>query len=483
MSKLTQNIDLRLGQNLVMTPQLQQAIKLLQMSNLELDAFLEGELEQNPLLEKIDAEGKETSLDQKADAETAADNAADQNELPDNQQPLEDFDAGSKMAEIGAGGNSAFEEMEESRDARLQETKTLRDHLTTQLAMSIEQERDRMIGALLIDQLDEAGYLRADVRELSERLSAPMERIHAVLRILRGFDPPGVFAHDLADCLGLQLEDQGKLDAPMKTLLRHLDLIASRDTRKLAQLCEVNDQYLADMIAEIKALNPKPASAFDHTVTQTAVPDVLMKTLPKNLGGGWRVELNNDTLPRVLINQTYFQDVLSRAKTDKDKSYLNTQMSSASWLVKALDQRAQTILKVASAIVEEQEGFFLYGIEYLKPLTLKDIAETIQMHESTVSRVTTNKFIGTPRGIFELKFFFTTAIAGTSGQMHSAESVKSKVKSLIDAETVQKILSDDDIVDLLKKDGIDIARRTVAKYREALRIPSSVDRRKIKRNS
>lgn len=466
-----------------MTPQLQQAIKLLQMSNLELDAFLDSEIEQNPLLEKIDPERSDVSLDARTEAETQAENQNDQNDLPDSQQ-LQDFDAGSKMADIGAGGSLKFDDFDDSSDQRLQEIKTLRDHLNNQLAMSLENEQDRIIGALLIDQLDEAGYLRANVIELSERLGAPLERMRNVLKILRELDPAGVFATDLADCLSLQLEDQGKLDGPMKILIRNLDLVASRDNRKLAQICGVNDTYLAEMLLELKSLNPKPAASFDHSVTQTAVPDVLMKALPKNLGGGWRVELNNDTLPRVLVNQTYFQDVLNSTKSDKDKSYLNAKMASASWLVKSLDQRAQTILKVASAIIEEQEGFFLYGIEYLRPLTLKTIAETIAMHESTVSRVTTNKFIGTPRGIFELKFFFTTAISGMDGgQSHSAESVKSKIKGHIETEDINLILSDDDIVELLKKDGINIARRTVAKYREAMHIPSSVERRKIRKNT
>lgn len=466
-----------------MTPQLQQAIKLLQMSNLELDAFLDSEIEQNPLLEKIDPERSDVSLDARTEAETQAENQNDQNDLPDSQQ-LQDFDAGSKMADIGAGGSLKFDDFDDSSDQRLQEIKTLRDHLNNQLAMSLENEQDRIIGALLIDQLDEAGYLRANIIELSERLGAPLERMRNVLKILRELDPAGVFATDLADCLSLQLEDQGKLDGPMKILIRNLDLVASRDNRKLAQICGVNDTYLTEMLLELKSLNPKPAASFDHSVTQTAVPDVLMKALPKNLGGGWRVELNNDTLPRVLVNQTYFQDVLNSTKSDKDKSYLNAKMASASWLVKSLDQRAQTILKVASAIIEEQEGFFLYGIEYLRPLTLKTIAETIAMHESTVSRVTTNKFIGTPRGIFELKFFFTTAISGMDGgQSHSAESVKSKIKGHIETEDINLILSDDDIVELLKKDGINIARRTVAKYREAMHIPSSVERRKIRKNT
>jgi len=216
---------------------------------------------------------------------------------------------------------------------------------------------------------------------------------------------------------------------------------------------------------------------------QTAIPDVLMKRLPKNVGGGWRVELNNETLPKVLVNQSYFTEVSKGATQKKDKEYLTSQLNSANWLVRALDQRAQTILKTAAEIIEQQDAFFNYGIEFLRPLTLKDIAEVIGMHESTVSRVTTNKFIGTPRGIFELKFFFSTAIESEDGSTHSAESVKSRIKTTIDAEDPKKVLSDDKIVDLLKADGIDLARRTVAKYREGMNIPSSVLRRRQKKDS
>jgi RNA polymerase sigma-54 factor len=259
-------------------------------------------------------------------------------------------------------------------------------------------------------------------------------------------------------------------------------MLGDHNFKGLATACGVNETYVRDMAKEIQALNPKPAGEFDHLVVQTAIPDVLMKRLPKHVGGGWRVELNNETLPRVLVNQQYYTEVAGHAVQKKDKEYLTNQLNSANWLIKALDQRAQTILKVASEIVEQQDAFFNYGIEFLRPLTLKNIAEIIQMHESTVSRVTTNKYIGTPRGIFELKFFFSTALAGDDGISHSSEAVKAKIKSMIETEDSKKILSDDTIVDRLKEEGIDIARRTVAKYREGMHIPSSVQRRKQKKN-
>ena len=386
------------------------------------------------------------------------------------------------MSDVGAGGSTSFDKLDNAFENSISKPETLRDHLMKQLQISITEPRDQMIAPLLIDQLDEAGYLRTSVTDLAEKLSCSTERLGRVLDVLKQFDPTGIFARDLEECLALQLEEQKKLDAPTKILLENLKMLADHDFKKLAELCDVNETYLKDMIGDIKSLNPKPASDFDHIVVQTAVPDVLMKRLPKNLGGGWRVELNTDNLPKVLVNNQYYTEVSSTATQKKDKEYLTNKLSSANWLVRSLDQRAQTILKVAAAIVEEQDSFFNYGIEFLKPLTLKVIAEEIDMHESTVSRVTNNKYIGTPRGIFELKYFFSTALVSEDGTSHSAESIKARIQTLTDEEDSKKILSDDKIVDLLKSEGIDIARRTVAKYREALHIPSSVQRRKKKKN-
>lgn len=478
MSTISQKLDIRQSQSLVMTPQLQQAIKLLQLNNVELSEFIEEELEKNPLLEKADSsEGNSEDVQ-----EQAAESAKDDVDTAFDQTDEKDFDAGSTMADIGAGGNSKFETAEDSFENRMSAEKTLREHLTEQLHMEFYEERDLMIGAMLIDQLDESGYLREDMSDLAKRFGCREERIDNLLYVMRKFDPSGVFARDLSDCLAIQLEEKGALDAPMQTLLDNLSMLGDHDFKGLAEKCGVNDTYLMDMVREIKELNPKPASDFDHLVVQTAIPDVLMKRLPKNLGGGWRVELNAETLPRVLVNQEYYAMISAGAKDKKDKEYVTSQMNSASWLVRALDQRAQTILKVSSEIVEQQDAFFNYGIEFLKPMTLKDIAEEIDMHESTVSRVTTGKYIGTPRGIFELKFFFTTALVSDSGIAHSAEAIKARIKALIDAEEPTKILSDDKIVDILKEEGIDIARRTVAKYREAMHLGSSVQRRKQKKN-
>lgn len=489
-TKLTQRLDLRQSQNLVMTPQLQQAIKLLQMTNAELTDYLEEELEKNPLLEKAAPEGEATESEaapemearnERDEVEKEFDEAWTGNESESAQASnTPDYETGT-MAGVGAGGNRNFDDPELSLENTLTETKTLRDTLQEQLSLETEDARDRMIGGLLIDMLDEAGYLRVSTEDLAARLGGNKDRIESLLARMKKFDPAGIFAGSLAECLELQLEDQGKLDAPMRILLAHLNLLADHAHAKLAQLCGVNETYLQDMIGDIRALNPRPASTFDHFIVQTVVPDVIMKPIPKSEGGGWRVDLNNETLPRVLVNQQYFTEVTAHARDKKDRDYLNTQMQSASWLVRSLDQRAKTILKVAAEIIEQQDAFFLYGIEFLRPLTLKDIAEKIGMHESTVSRVTSGKYIGTPRGLFELKYFFSTALISADGTSHSAESIKMRVKALIETEKPDAVLSDDAIVEILQKEGVDLARRTVAKYRDMLHIPSSVQRKKQKR--
>ncbi len=489
-NNMSQRLDLRQSQNLVMTPQLQQAIKLLQMNNVELSEYLEEELEKNPLLEKAEPEGAPTdnepapeieARNERDDVEQTFDESWTGNESDAQSSSVPDYESNNTMSGVGAGGNRNFDDPELSLENTLAQTKTRRDHLLEQLYMDMEDPRDRMIGGILIDMLDDAGYLRASTEELAARLGGSPERIKNLIHRMKTYDPTGIFAESLAECLSLQLEDQGKLDSPMKTLLQHLNLLADHDHARLMQLCGVNETYLHDMIAEIKSLNPRPASTFDRLIVQTIVPDIIMKPIPKSEGGGWRVELNNDTLPRVLVNQQYFTEVTARAKDKKDRDYLANQMHSASWLTKALDQRAKTILKVSAEIIEQQDAFFLFGIEFLKPMTLKDIAEKIEMHESTVSRVTSNKYIGTPRGLFELKYFFSTALISADGVAHSSESIKTRLKSLIDAEDANDVLSDDSLVEILKKEGIDLARRTVAKYRDILHIPSSVQRRKQKR--
>jgi RNA polymerase sigma-54 factor len=326
--------------------------------------------------------------------------------------------------------------------------------------------------------VDEAGYLAGDLDTVAEKLGAPLPEVEAVLAVLQTFDPIGVCARNLTECLAIQLRERDRLDPAMQVLLAHLELLARRDLGALQRICGVDEEDLVEMIAEIRALNPKPGLAFGSTTVQPVVPDVMVRAAPD---GTWQVELNSDTLPKVLINQRYYAQVAKGTKNDKDKTYIADCLQTATWLVRALDQRAKTILKVSSEIVRQQDGFFAHGVQHLRPLNLKTVADAISMHESTVSRVTANKYMATSRGIFELKYFFTSAIAAADGgEAHSAEAVRHRIRQLIDGETAEDVLSDDTIVEKLKSAGVDIARRTVAKYREAMRIPSSVQRRREK---
>ncbi|MDY0881774.1 RNA polymerase factor sigma-54 [Dongia soli] len=514
---VTQRLDLRQSQTLVMTPQLQQAIKLLELSNQELTSYVEQELEQNPLLERGDdarAEGTEMA-DGAADfsgdgpegegAETAADNLLDASDygrrevLPDERDsPLDtDYenvyssdgaaDGAAAVADLaglnswrngGGGGGGDFGDGEFGLEHTLSRELTLHEHLEQQLGLDIADPTERLIGLQLIDLVDEAGYIRAELTPIAERLNCDLAQVEAVLRKLQQLDPIGVCARDLAECLALQLKERDRLDPAMQTLLQHLDLLAKHDRAQLMKLCGVDAEDLADMILEIRSLNPRPGASFDKIEAQTIVPDILVYRQPD---GSWGIELNADTLPRLLVNQQYYAQVSGRTQSKQDKDYLAERLSAANWLVKTLHQRATTILKVASEIVRQQEAFFLHGVQHLKPLIRRDIANAIEMHESTVSRVATNKYMATPRGLYEMRYFFSAAIQGANGvASHSAESVRSRIKELIDAEPANAVLSDDQLVAILKGQGVDIARRTVAKYRESLKIQSSVQRRREK---
>ena len=498
---LTQRLQLRQSQALVMTPQLMQAIKLLQLSNLDLVAYVETELERNPLLDRgvendaPAAPGGAQSPDQPlANGEawngSPPETGGDRNEEPpqalrddgssDDAEPIRartsDLPGGySEWAGIGSGGR---DDGDYNLEAFVSAETTLADWLREQLTLAVIDPVRRMIGQYLIDLVDESGYLSGDLDAAAEKLGTDKSEIEAVLSILQKFDPPGVFARDLAECLAIQLKEQDRFDPAMQALVLRLDLLARREFTTLKKICGVGDEDLADMIAEIRRLNPKPGLAFGSALVQPIVPDVFVRPAPD---GAWIVELNSDTLPKVLVNQSYYAEVSATARRDTDKSYLVECMQSATWLVRALDQRARTILKVANEIVRQQDAFFAHGVEHLRPLNLKTVAEAIGMHESTVSRVTANKYMATSRGIFELKYFFTSAIAAAhGGEAHSAEAVRHRIKQLIDTEGSSDVLSDDTIVEKLRDAGIDIARRTVAKYREAMRIPSSVQRRREK---
>jgi len=469
-----------------MTPQLQQAIKMLQLSNLELAEFVDAEIEQNPLLEHSEREpdavqAHEDAAEPAGPETTAGEVAAEAAEhwhASGGDEGDGSFDRGGDAHSLrnrnGGQRDSDYSAIEQAPA----KARTLREHLSEQIGADLPDLADRVIAYHLLDQLDEAGYLHADLGEAVDRLGCTPGQVETVLARLQELDPPGVFARSLPECLALQLRDRNRLDPAMQRLLDNLPLLAARNVPALTRLCGIDAEDLAEMVGEIKALDPKPGHAFDPPLAQTIVPDILMRPGPE---GGWAIELNTETLPRVLVNNRYYARVSRATRNKADRDYLVDRLQAANWLVKSLHQRATTILKVAAEIVEQQDGFFRHGVRALKPLILRDIADAIGMHESTVSRVTTNKYVATPRGLFELKFFFTSAIAASrGGEAHSAEAVRFRIKRLIDTEAAKSTLSDEQIVELLQQQGVDIARRTVAKYREAMRIPSSVQRRREK---
>jgi RNA polymerase sigma-54 factor len=508
---LSARLEMRQGQQLVMTPQLQQAIRLLQLSNIELSAFVEQEVERNPLLERDENGDLPTPRTMDTEIEAPSLDAAGTYQALDLSKPDTDAsgaldtshetlypDAATGCATMGdgpnlgtsnwnnvsgpggsTGGGSGGEDY--NLEAFVAADLSLKDHLQTQMQVAFTDAGDRLIGQHLVDLVDDAGYLTADLIEIADKLGCPASRIERVLLAMQAFDPPGVLARSLAECLRLQLQEQNRYDPQIKLLLENLDLLGSHNIAGLKRAVGVEMDELAEMIAELKQLNPKPGLAFGSVHIQPVVPDVFVRPASD---GGWFVELNSETLPRVLVNRSYYTRVSKTARNPQDKDYLVDCLQSANWLAKSLDQRARTILRVAEEIVRQQDAFFAHGVQHLRPLNLKTVADAIKMHESTVSRVTSNKYIATPRGIFELKYFFTSSIACSGdGEAHSSESVRHRIKHLIDAESAEDVLSDDKLVERLKDDGIDIARRTVAKYREAMRIASSVRRRREKRMS
>lgn len=518
-------LDLRQSQSLVMTPQLQQAIKLLQLTNLELGEYVEQELEQNPLLERADAgadgaaeltsdapepmveiEGIENfdaadtllhasetgenidqgqSIDVEVDNEFSTDTPGDASTPNSTEGITDNYSVGStasastsaSTSSSGSGSGSGGDDMP-GLDQTLVSEETLRDRLMAELPMMVATPGDRLIGEHLIDMLDDAGYVQGSLDELAERLGCEIEDVEPVLGRLQTVDPPGLFARDLKECLSLQLQDKGRLDSIMQAFLDNMDLLVKRDLKGLMKACQCDEEDIQDMVAEIRALDPKPGANFTHDVAPPVIPDVLMRPGPD---GGWLIELNAETLPRVLVNNTYYAEVNALPMKAEDKHYIQDCLQTANWLVKSLHQRATTILKVSSEIVRQQDAFFREGVSALRPLVLRDIADKVEMHESTVSRVTSNKYIATPRGLFELKYFFTSSVGGSNASDgHSSAAVRQRIKELVDAEDPKKILSDDKLVALLKADGIEVARRTVAKYRDSLSIASSVQRRREK---
>jgi RNA polymerase sigma-54 factor len=496
-AKIGPRLVLRQSQSLVMTPQLRQAIKLLHYSNLELSSFVQEELDRNPLLERDERpetppaeapaqDQRPTTLEPvDSHAQVTSENLPSADAAPLDTDLSNTYDAGgvadgtlsgTLYTGIGRGGSHAFDGDGPGIDDLAESPTSLRDHLAQQLRLGFADPADRLIGAHLIALVDGAGRISADPAEIAAALGVELACLEAVRARMMRFDPVGIFARTLQECLAAQLAEQNRLDPAMAILLDNLELLARRDLKRLSALCGVDGEDMADMIAEIRRLDPKPGAHHDSGPMQPLVPDVLLRGLPD---GSWHLELNSETLPRLLVNQSFHARVSSRTSRE-DRVFLSEQLQTANWLVKSLRQRAQTILKVTAEVVRQQEGFMRHGVAHLRPLTLRDVADAVEMHESTISRVTANKSIATPRGVFELKFFFTTAIAGMGGATFSAEAIRHRIRAMIGAERPDDILSDDAIVAALRKEGVDIARRTVAKYRETLQIPSSMQRKREK---
>jgi len=487
-------LELRQGQSLVMTQQLQQSIKLLQATALELREFVEQELEKNPFLQE---EGEVAEDQPQAEEKSTADDhegeprEADFESDENFSSEVEGNDRFDDSAEIETDyvrqdsslsiRTSDYNGDDDTRgiDDNPSQGKSLREHLLEQMQVEVHDPAKRLIAAHLIDTIDEAGYIKEDLGTLADTLGAEKSEVEEVLKQLQTFDPPGICARNLSECLALQLKDKNRLDPAMQALLDNLHLLAESRFDELQKKCAVDRDDIRQMVGEIRELNPKPGLDFSHEITQNIEPDIFVRRLPD---GNWHIELNMGNFPRIMVNKRYYKKITAETRNKKDKDYLSEQFGSANWLVRALEQRAQTMLKVGGELIKQQDAFFRLGVRYLKPMTLKDIARETGYHESTISRVTNGKFLLCPRGTFELKYFFTSALSRSvgGGEDVSSQSVKHYISEMILAETPDHILSDDEIVEKLRERNITVARRTVAKYREALNIPSSPKRKRMK---
>ena len=477
------SLSIRQSQQLVLTPQLAQAIKLLQLSNLELDAYIAEELSKNPLLESRadDQDGEQAAgdfVDDESDSDEAAEEpGADSLMLgqAEDDRPL-DVDSTSEALETdsfadvvtSSGGDEAFD-----FDRLEYSPGSLAEYLLDQLHGYSGAEGD--LARIIAETLDDTGYLTVPLTDIAEATGESAERIESALAIVQGLDPAGVGACSLAECLALQAKAADRYDPAMARLIDNLELLSKGRTADLKRICGVDDEDLADMIRELRAYDPKPGCQFSVAAAEDVTPDVFVR----KTRAGYAVELNQATLPRVLVNRRYYQELKSGPQDKQSRAWLSECLASANWLVKALDQRARTIVKTVSEIVTRQQGFFDRGVSALKPMTLREVAEAIGMHESTVSRVTSNKYLLCDRGLYELKYFFGSGVASAEGEGAAAQAVKAAIKELIDAES--EILSDDAIAALLKQRGFDVARRTVVKYREAMGIGSSIQRRRLRK--
>ncbi len=472
-------LELRQSQSLVMTPQLQQAIRLLALSNLEIEGFVAEEIEKNPLLEA--GEDHEQGVDTSADAEgegmpepALSDELMQAGDAIDDAPLDADYVADTFHHDSAADSPSGAGGEDIDFDSFEGAAVTLSDHLMTQLGMVLSGP-DLAIAHVLVDALDDAGYLTESLRDVADRLGVPLAEVEAVLRVVQSCDPTGVGARTLAECLALQAQEADRYDPCMALLINNLELLAAGRIAQLQRLCMVDDEDMADMIRELRSYDPKPGCRFGSSRVDSVTPDVFVTKGAK----GWQIDINGGSLPRILVDRRYHAELAAGAKDKASKAWLADNLASANWLVRALDQRQRTITTVTAEIVKQQEAFFLKGVAHLRPLTLKTVADAVSLHESTVSRVTSNKYLSCARGLFELKYFFTSGVASADGgEGASALAVKAAIKTLITAEAADAILSDDTLVELLRAEGFDLARRTVAKYREAIGIGSSVQRRR-----
>lgn len=488
-------LDIRQTQSLVMTPQLQQAIKLLAASNLEIETFISEALEANPLLDTGGPSdpGEPERIEIAAPAGEGA--TADQLMLAgggEGDAPLDlgsvdrDFDTGDgagpsmRDAEWGAAAGSGggdFDDMPDWEQLRAADI-TLAEHLEGQIGAAVSDPQTAFIARHIIGLLDEAGYLTIPLEEVADDLGVDVFDAKAALRLVQSLDPSGVGARTLAECIAIQAREADRYDPCMKALIDNLDLVARGEVERLKRLCRVDDEDFADMLRELRSYNPRPGLAFAPAETGTVVPDVLVAA---NAGGGWDIAINEETLPKLIVNRGYYVELNAGATNKESQGWLKEKLADAHWLIRALDQRQKTILKTAAEIVKQQDGFFRRGVAELRPLTLREVAEQIGMHESTVSRVTSNKYLACARGTFELKYFFTSGVASADGEGASSAAIKARIKALIDAETAKNILSDQQLAEMLRHEGFDLARRTVAKYREAIGLGSSAERRRAKK--
>jgi RNA polymerase sigma-54 factor len=473
-----------------MTPQLQQAIKLLALSNLEIEAFIGEALDANPLLEISEPapdtaeppeEQRRTSLESSPVDQLIGEGRAEDDRPLDIDRAALDRDRDTGDGEIGGDWGRdyrlAASEDGPGIDERGGGAPTLVEHLQAQLGAASDDDRLRAIANLLIGLLDEAGYLSASLREIAFEAGLSLAEAEAGLALVHTLDPAGVGARSLSECIALQAREADRYDPAMARLIDNLDLVARGEVARLKRVCGVDDEDFADMLAELRSYDPKPGLRFGGGESVPVTPDILLSAG----ADGWDISINQATLPRLILNRAYYVELRGACEDKAARGWLSEKLTDANWLIKALDQRQKTILKVASEIVRRQDGFFRHGVSQLKPLTLRAVAEAIGMHESTVSRVTSNKYLQCERGTFELKYFFTSGVAASGGEgTVSAEAVKAAIRALIEAEDPKAILSDDALVDLLKARGFDLARRTVAKYREAIGLGSSVQRRRQK---